>query len=118
MFRNYFTPSQAQIYARKPERINLAYIRMGEYEALEEKLKKPEWKPDFGPDIHNRKAGATVIGAREFLIAYNIYMNTTDVSIAKQIALNIRHKNGGFRYIKAMGFETKPFVQVSMNITN
>jgi glutamate formiminotransferase/formiminotetrahydrofolate cyclodeaminase len=81
-----------EISARKPERTNLAYIRMGEYEALEEKLKKPEWKPDFGPHIYNRKAGATVIGVREFLIAYNINLNSNESKYATDIAFELREK--------------------------
>jgi len=92
--------------AAKPERINLAKIRQGEYEALEEKLKKPEWKPDFGPAKFNAKAGATVIGVREFLIAYNINLNTREVNHATDIAFEIREKgrsarrtnNGNFYY--------------------
>jgi glutamate formiminotransferase/formiminotetrahydrofolate cyclodeaminase len=104
--------------ATRPDRENLADIRKGQYEGLKISIESdPDRKPDFGP-AKLPKAGATVIGAREFLIAYNIYLNTTDVSLAKQIAFNIRHKDGGFRYVKAMGFETKPFVQVSMNLTN
>jgi glutamate formiminotransferase/formiminotetrahydrofolate cyclodeaminase len=92
--------------AAKPERENLAIIRQGEYEALEEKLKKPEWKPDFGPAKFNAKAGATVIGVREFLIAYNIDLNTREVNHATDIAFEIREKgrsarrtnNGNFYY--------------------
>ncbi|MHA1584333.1 MAG: glutamate formimidoyltransferase [Promethearchaeota archaeon] len=104
--------------ASRPDRVNLANIRKGQYEGLKEAIKTdPNRKPDFGPS-EMPKAGATVIGAREFLIAYNIYLNTDDVEIAKTIGRNIRHKNGGFRYVKSMGFETKPFVQVSMNLTN
>ena len=89
-----------------PERQNLAKIRQGEYEALEEKLKKPEWKPDFGPTKFNAKTGATVIGVREFLIAYNIDLNTREVNHATDIAFEIREKgrsarrtnNGNFYY--------------------
>jgi glutamate formiminotransferase/formiminotetrahydrofolate cyclodeaminase len=92
--------------ATKPERVNLAKIRQGEYEALEEKLKKPDWKPDFGPAKFNAKAGATVIGVREFLIAYNINLNTREVNHATDIAFEIREKgrsarrsnNGNFYY--------------------
>jgi len=92
--------------ATKPERENLAKIRQGEYEALEEKLKKPEWKPDFGTAKFNAKAGATVIGVREFLIAYNIDLNTREVNHATDIAFEIREKgrsarrvnNGNFYY--------------------
>lgn len=92
--------------ATKPERENLAKIRQGEYEALEDKLKKPEWKPDFGPSKFNAKSGATVIGVREFLIAYNINLNTREVNQATDIAFEIREKgrsarrvnNGNFYY--------------------
>ncbi|HQC50718.1 MAG: Methenyltetrahydrofolate cyclohydrolase [bacterium ADurb.Bin270] len=76
--------------AKVPERKRLPDIRSGEYEALEEKLKKPEWKPDFGPAKFNPSAGATVIGARNFLIAYNINLNTKNVKLAKDIAFEIR----------------------------
>ena len=86
-----------EISARKPERTNLASIRMGEYEALEEKLKKPEWKPDFGPAIFNSKAGATVIGVREFLIAYNINLNTNESKYATDIAFELREKGRSAR---------------------
>ena len=92
--------------AAKPERENLAKIRQGEYEALEEKLIKTEWKPDFGPAKFNAKAGATVIGVREFLIAYNISLNTREVLHATDIAFELREKgrsaralnNGPFYY--------------------
>ena len=83
--------------ASKPERENLAKIRQGEYEALEEKLKKSEWKPDFGPAKFNAKAGATVIGVREFLIAYNIDLNTREVKHASDIAFEIREKGRSAR---------------------
>lgn len=78
--------------AQKPERENLAIIRQGEYEALEAKLQKPEWKPDFGPAKFNTKAGATVIGVREFLIAYNISLNTREKRYAMDIAYELRKK--------------------------
>jgi glutamate formiminotransferase/formiminotetrahydrofolate cyclodeaminase len=76
--------------AARPERKRLPDIRVGEYEALEQKLKKPEWKPDFGPATFNAKAGATTIGARPFLIAYNVNLNSTSVKLAKEIAFAIR----------------------------
>lgn len=76
--------------AQQPERVRMPDIRVGEYEALEEKLRKPEWKPDFGPATFNATAGATVIGARKFLIAYNINLNSTNVKVAKDIAFTIR----------------------------
>lgn len=83
--------------AQSPERENLANIRMGEYEALEEKLKKVEWKPDFGPAVFNPGAGATVIGVREFLIAYNINLNTTESKYATDIAFELREKGRSAR---------------------
>ncbi|NWF50420.1 MAG: glutamate formimidoyltransferase [Ignavibacteriaceae bacterium] len=83
--------------ATKPERENLAKIRQGEYEALEEKLKKPDWKPDFGPTKFNPKAGATVIGVREFLIAYNINLNTREEKYATDIAFELREKGRSAR---------------------
>ena len=83
--------------AQKPERENLAKIRQGEYEALEEKLKKPEWKPDFGLAKFNSKAGATVIGVREFLIAYNINLNTREPKYATDIAFELREKGRSAR---------------------
>ena len=83
--------------ARTPERENLAKVRMGEYEALEEKLKKPEWKPDYGPVKFNSRSGATVIGVREFLIAYNINLNTTESKYATDIAFELREKGRSAR---------------------
>jgi glutamate formiminotransferase/formiminotetrahydrofolate cyclodeaminase len=78
--------------AGRPERRNLAKVRAGEYEGLREKLKDPEWKPDFGPAAFNPKAGATAVGAREFLIAYNINLNTTDRRYANEIAYVLRER--------------------------
>lgn len=78
--------------AAKPERKNLATVRSGEYEGLAKKLAKPEWKPDFGPAEFNAKSGATAVGAREFLIAYNINLNTTDRRYANEIAYEIRER--------------------------
>jgi len=83
--------------AQTPERENLAIIRQGEYEALEEKLKNPEWKPDFGPANFNTQAGGTVIGVREFLIAYNISLNTREALHATDIAFELREKGRSAR---------------------
>ena len=83
--------------AQKPNRTNLAIIRQGEYEALPEKLKDPEWKPDYGPAEFNPKAGATVIGVREFLIAYNISLNTRESKYATDIAFELREKGRSAR---------------------
>lgn len=83
--------------AQKPERENLAIVRQGEYEALPEKLSKPEWKPDFGPAEFNAQSGATVIGVREFLIAYNINLNTRESKYATDIAFELREKGRSAR---------------------
>jgi glutamate formiminotransferase/formiminotetrahydrofolate cyclodeaminase len=128
--------------AQKPERKNLATIRQGEYEGLAEKLKDPEWAPDYGKPVFNPKSGATVIGAREFLIAYNINFNTKDRRLAHKIALNIREKgrakrdkngniirdaegkaikvSGKFKEIKAVGWYVEDYgiAQLSINFTN
>ncbi|WP_080902896.1 glutamate formimidoyltransferase [Parabacteroides sp. Marseille-P3160] len=106
--------------ASAPHRENLAEVRRNEFEGLAEKMKQPEWKPDFGPDIPHPTAGATVIGARMPLIAYNINLNTDCLEIAKQIAKKVRYIGGGLRFCKAMGVELKErhIVQVSMNLTD
>jgi len=86
-----------EMSAQTAQRKNLATIRMGEYEALEEKLKQPEWKPDYGPATFNARAGATVIGVREFLIAYNINLNTKESKFATDIAFEMREKGRSAR---------------------
>lgn len=106
--------------ASAPHRENLADIRKGEYEGMAKKMTNDQWKPDFGPDQPHPSAGVTAVGARMPLIAYNIDLATTDVTIANKIARTIRHSSGGFRYIKAGGVEVKErgLVQVTMNITD
>ncbi|MCD6463119.1 MAG: glutamate formimidoyltransferase [Thermotogae bacterium] len=106
--------------ATTPERENLANIRKGEFEGFFEKIKDPNWKPDYGPETVHPTAGVTAVGAREFLIAFNVNLGTDNLEIAKKIAKAVRHKSGGFRYVKALGFELKErgIVQVSMNMTN
>ena len=107
--------------ATRPERKNLADVRRGEFEGLKEEIgKNPEKTPDYGPNKIHPTAGATAVGAREFLIAFNVNLATNDVEIAKKIAKAVRHSSGGYRYVKAMGFEIKEkgIVQVSMNMTN
>lgn len=107
--------------ATRPDRYDLPAIRKGQYEALPEKLKDlATWQPDEGPAVFNAKAGATVTGCRFPLIAFNVNLRTPDLSIAKRIAEGVRHKNGGYRYVQAMGVELKEqgMVQVSMNLTN
>lgn len=106
--------------ASKPERQNLAKVRKGQFEGMSEKLKQPEWHPDYGkPEIHPT-AGVTAVGARMPLVAYNIDLDTENVDIANKIARCIRHSNGGFRYIKAGGvkIEERGITQVTMNITD
>ncbi len=128
--------------ARKPERRNLAVVRAGEYEGLAEKLKDPRWAPDFGQPVFNAKSGATVIGAREFLIAYNFNLNTRDRKLAHEIALSLRESGrakrdkdgnvvkdargntvklpGRFREVKSVGWYVEEYgtAQVSVNFTN
>lgn len=128
--------------AQKPDRRNLANIRAGEYEGLPEKLKDPNWAPDYGDPVFNPKSGATVIGAREFLIAYNINLNTRDRRLAHEIALNLRESGrvkkdkdgtivrdslghsvkvpGRFRDVKAVGWYIEDYgvAQISINFTN
>jgi len=106
--------------ATRPERRKLPHIRKGEYEALEEKLRDPAWTPDEGPAAFNPKSGATVTGVRFPLIAFNVNLRTTDLSIADRIARAVRHINGGYRYVRAIGLtlEEEDMVQVSMNLVN
>ncbi len=106
--------------ATRPERESLPKIRKGQYEALAEKLERPEWQPDEGPAEFNPKSGATVTGARFPLVAFNVNLVTDDLDVAQTIARAVRHINGGYRYVRGMGFalEDKGMVQVSMNLTN
>jgi len=107
--------------ARKPDRKNLENIRRGQFEGLREEVRtNPERRPDFGEAALHPTAGATVVGARKFLIAYNINLNTSDVGLAKVIAKKIRASSGGFPCVKAMGVELKArnLAQVSMNLTD
>jgi glutamate formiminotransferase len=106
--------------ASVPGRRNLEDIRRGEFEGLAAKMHQAEWLPDFGPSQPHPSAGATVIGARMPLIAYNINLATDRLDVAKKIATAIRMSGGGFRFVKAMGIELKDrgVVQVSMNLTN
>jgi glutamate formiminotransferase len=101
-------------------RRNLAEIRKGQFEGFAEKMKDPRWAPDFGPAEPHPSAGVVAVGARAFLIAYNINLATKDLAIADRIARAIRHLSGGFRYVKAMGVELadRGIVQVSINMTN
>ena len=127
------------------ERSNLSVIRAGEYEGFAEKIKQPEWKPDFGPAVFNETAGATVIGARDFLIAYNVNLNTKSTRIANRIAFDVREAGrvkregnpisgkvvndengepvripGKLKHVKAIGWYIEEYnmAQISMNLTN
>ena len=106
--------------ATAPHRENLAAVRKGEFEGMAEKIKLPEWQPDFGPADRHPTAGTVAIGARMPLVAYNINLSTDNLEIATKIARNIRHINGGLRYVKAMGVELKErnITQVSINMTD
>jgi len=106
--------------ASSPARRNLEDIRRGEFEGLAAKIATPGWAPDFGPATAHVSAGASVVGARMPLIAYNINLATDRLDVAKKIANAVRHSSGGFRYVKAMGLalEDRGIVQVSMNLTN
>jgi glutamate formiminotransferase len=106
--------------SNNPLRKNLEDIRRGEFEGLAAKMASPGWAPDFGPAGPHPSAGASVIGARMPLIAYNINLNTDRLDVAKKIAAAIRHSSGGLRYVKAMGvkLDDRNLAQVSMNLTN
>lgn len=131
--------------AKDPSRSNLSVIRAGEYEGFFEKIKEPAWKPDFGPSVFSEKAGATVIGAREFLVAYNVNLNTKSVRRANSVAFDVRENGrvktedgtpsgkpvldangepvrvpGMLKHVKAIGWYVEEYgmAQVSMNLTN
>jgi glutamate formiminotransferase/formiminotetrahydrofolate cyclodeaminase len=137
----YFYEKAAKSHARS----NLSLIRAGEYEGFFEKIKQPEWKPDFGPSVFNQKSGATVIGVRDFLVAYNVNLNTKSVRRANSVAFDIREQGrtktddgtpsgkpvldasgelvrvpGMLKHVKAIGWFVKEYgiAQVSMNLTN
>ena len=111
----FYEKSASSVY-----RQNLADIRKGEFEGLTEKMKLPDWKPDLGPDKPHPTAGATVVGARNTLIAFNVNLNTTNFDIADKIAKKIRFTGGGLCYCKAIGIDLKEkdLMQVSMNLTD
>ncbi len=131
--------------AKKDDRHNLAVVRSGEYEGLKEKLKNPEWKPDYGPAEFNKEAGATAVGARDFLVAYNVNLNTSSTRRANSIAFDVRERGrvkregdpltgiivkdekgnpvyvpGTLKEVKAIGWFIEEYgvAQISMNLTN
>ena len=109
-----------EMSAQKPARKNLATIRKGQFEGMSEKVKDPEWEPDFGGARIHPTGGVVAVGARPPLVAYNLNLNTSDVQIAKNIAKIIREKDGGLANVKAMGFmlEDRNIAQVSINMTD
>ena len=106
--------------ATRPARTNLADIRKGQYEGWKTKINDPEWQPDFGPSELHPSAGATVVGARMPLVAFNVNLGTSDIRIANSIARAVRNISGGLRFVKALGIEMQDrgIVQVSMNLTD
>jgi len=105
--------------ATSPERQNLENIRRGQFEGIRAEIAtNPSRKPDFGEPRVHPTAGATVVGARKFLIAYNVFLNTPDVDIAKKIAKAVRYSSGGMRFVKGAGFLVRGMAQVSMNLTD
>lgn len=106
--------------ASAPHRQNLAAIRKGQFEGMAEKVTQPEWEPDFGGRTIHPSAGVVAVGCRPFLVAFNINLSTSDVSIASKIAKILRRSSGGFDCVKAMGvlLEDRNVAQVSINMTN
>lgn len=106
--------------ASNPERENLATVRKGQFEGMAEKVKAPEWAPDFGNGEIHPTAGITAVGARMPLVAFNVNLDSPTLEIANKIAKNVRHLSGGLRYCKGIGIELKErgIVQVSMNMTD
>src|SRR6201987_4849802 len=105
--------------ARTPERQGLENIRRGQFEGIRAEIAtNPVRRPDFGESRVHPTAGATVVGARKFIIAYNVFLNTADVDIAKKVAKAVRASSGGFRFVKGAGFLVRGMAQVSMNLTD
>ena len=106
--------------ATAEHRRDLAAVRKGEFEGFAAKMRDPLWKPDFGPARVHPTAGCVAIGAREFLIAFNVNLTTSDLEVARKVAKAIRHSSGGLRYVKAMGvmLDERHLAQVSINLTD
>ncbi len=102
------------------ERRELPHIRKGGYEALQKRMEAPQWVPDAGPCILNERSGATAVGARDFLVAYNVNLDSSNLEIARKIAETIRYSSGGMKHVKAIGvpLKSRGIVQVSMNLTH
>ena len=123
--RRYYEDTGVPVYfyeeaALRPERKRLEVIRKGQYEALKAEITKPERHPDVGEPKLHPSAGATVIGARKFLVAFNVNLGTNDVKVAKEIARTVRSSSGGLCHVKGIGLtlESRGLVQVSMNIVD
>jgi glutamate formiminotransferase len=104
--------------ATAPHRRNLAGIRRGGYEGVAARMRDPLWQPDYGPPELDPRKGAVAVGARPFLVAFNAYLDTDDVSVAKAVARNVRERDGGLPGVKALGLEVGDRAQVSMNLTD
>jgi len=108
------------VAALSKERRKLADIRRGEYEGLGDKICNSSWRPDAGPSLSNPRLGATAVGARKPLIAFNINLDSEDIELARKIARSIRHSNGGLSHVQALGLllESRNIAQVSMNLSD
>lgn len=104
--------------ATVPHRRNLADVRRGGYEGIAGRISDPDWTPDYGPASLSPQLGAVAVGARPFLVAFNAYLDTEDVEIAREIAAKIRERDGGLPGLKALGLEVGGKAQVSMNLTD
>ena len=104
--------------ATASRRRNLADVRRGGYEGVSERISDPDWTPDYGPATLSPRLGAVAVGARPFLVAFNAYLDTADVEIARKVADKIRERGGGLPGLKALGLEVGGKAQVSMNLTD
>ncbi|CAN5879296.1 glutamate formimidoyltransferase [soil metagenome] len=107
-----------EVAATAPHRRNLADVRSGGYEGISARILHPDWKPDYGPPELSARLGAVAVGARPFLVAFNAYLDTDDVEIARQVASRVRELDGGLPALKALGLEVGGKAQVSMNLTD
>jgi glutamate formiminotransferase / 5-formyltetrahydrofolate cyclo-ligase len=104
--------------ATAPHRRNLADVRRGGYEGLAARIEDPRWRPDFGPQELDPRKGAVAVGARRFLVAFNAYLETGDVEVARAVARQVRERDGGLPGVKALGLKVGGRAQVSMNLTD
>ena len=104
--------------ASAPHRTNLAEVRRGGYEELAARAKNPVWRPDYGPAEIPPRSGAVAVGARPFLVAFNAYLDTDDVEVARAVAVEVRERDGGLPGVKALGLNVGGRAQVSMNLTD